>query len=175
MQTFLTILYVLVCFFLIMVVLLQSGKGGGMGSAFGGTSQTVFGGAGAGNILTKLTAVGAASFMILSATMAYLSSSSESALERAQQDMEAREAARSGALLGDGDDAPEPADPAEMSIPEAQADDDGDDADGEPEEAADGPADDDGLGDPPPPEEPDTGGDAPEPEVDGLDEVPDGL
>ena len=38
MQTFLTIVYVLVCLFLILVVLLQSGKGGGMGTALGGGS-----------------------------------------------------------------------------------------------------------------------------------------
>lgn len=88
MYTFLSILYVLVCLFLIGVVLLQSGKGGGMGSAFGGAgggSQTVFGGAGAGNFLTKATAVFAAAFMLLSMTLAYLSSDkdAEEALERA--------------------------------------------------------------------------------------------
>ena len=44
MYLFLSILYCLVCAFLIFVVLLQQGRGGGMGSAFGGSSQTVFGG-----------------------------------------------------------------------------------------------------------------------------------
>jgi preprotein translocase subunit SecG len=122
MQTFLLVLYILVCFFLILVVLLQSGRGGGMGSAFGGTSQAVFGGAGAGNILTKFTAVGAALFMLLSATMAYVSSSSESALERARRDIEAREEARSGAAFGGAGDSPvDEAAPAGMSDPEAAA------------------------------------------------------
>ena len=86
MQTFLTIVYVLVCLFLILVVLLQSGKGGGMGTALGGGSggaQQVFGGAGAGNILTRATAVSAALFMILSATLAYMSSSPDASLRRA--------------------------------------------------------------------------------------------
>ncbi|MBW2464391.1 MAG: preprotein translocase subunit SecG, partial [Deltaproteobacteria bacterium] len=85
MFTFLSVIYVMVCIFLIMVVLLQSGKGGGMG-ALGGQaagSQTVFGGAGAGNFLTRLTAICAALFMILSAALAYLSSSGEQSLERA--------------------------------------------------------------------------------------------
>jgi protein translocase SecG subunit len=46
--------YILCCSFLILVVLLQQGKGGGMGGAFGGGGgQTVFGGAGAGNALTR--------------------------------------------------------------------------------------------------------------------------
>ena len=50
-----TIVHVAVCAFLILVILLQQGRGGGMGAAFGGASQQVFGGAGAGNFLTKLT------------------------------------------------------------------------------------------------------------------------
>ena len=62
--TIVSIFYVLVCAFLILVVLLQQGKGGGMGSAFGGGGgQTVFGGAGAGNFLTRLTAI-AANFLL---------------------------------------------------------------------------------------------------------------
>ena len=59
MITFLTVLHVIVCVFLILVVLLQAGKGGGMGIAFGGGggSQTVFGSSGAGNFLTRLTSI----------------------------------------------------------------------------------------------------------------------
>jgi preprotein translocase subunit SecG len=83
--TFVTISYVIVCFFLVGVVLLQSGKGGGLGSAFGGggggAGQQVFGGAGAGNILTKLTAISAALFMLLSILLAYLSSSGDQGLD----------------------------------------------------------------------------------------------
>ena len=82
MITFLTVTYVVVCLFLIFVVLLQAGKGGGMGAAFGGgASQSVFGGAGAGNILTRMTVVSAMLFMTLSATLAYLSSTSEKSLD----------------------------------------------------------------------------------------------
>jgi preprotein translocase subunit SecG len=94
MTTFLTVLYVLVCIFLILVVLLQAGRGGGMGSAFGGSSQTVFGGAGAGNFLQKLTVTMAAMFMILSASLAYISSSSEKALDKAAEAVKVREEAR---------------------------------------------------------------------------------
>ena len=72
--TFLVIVHISVCLFLILTVLLQAGKGGGMGAAFGGGgSATVFGGRGAGNFLTKLTTASAAAFMILSILLARMS------------------------------------------------------------------------------------------------------
>jgi preprotein translocase subunit SecG len=92
MYTFLSILYVLVCVFLILVVLLQPGRGGVGGAFGGGTSQTVFGGSGAGNFLTRLTSISAALFMILSATLAYMSSSSDKSLEAATQAARAKAA-----------------------------------------------------------------------------------
>jgi preprotein translocase subunit SecG len=79
MVTFLTILHVFVCVFLIIVVLLQAGKGGGMGIAFGGGgSQTVFGSSGAGNFLTKLTSAAAFIFLITSLGLAHYSSQQDS-------------------------------------------------------------------------------------------------
>src|SRR5262245_58072463 len=79
MYTVLTIVHVVVCTFLILVVLLQAGKGGGMGIAFGGGgSQTVFGSSGAGNFLTRLTAICATIFFLNSLALAYLSSQSDS-------------------------------------------------------------------------------------------------
>ncbi len=80
MVTFLTILHVMVCVFLIIVVLLQAGKGGGMGIAFGGGggSQTVFGSSGAGNFLTKLTSVTAFLFLVTSLGLAHYSSQQDS-------------------------------------------------------------------------------------------------
>lgn len=75
MVTFLVIVHVLVCLTVIMVVLLQTGKGADIGAAFGsGGSQTVFGSRGAGNFLTKLTAAAGALFMITSLGLAILSS-----------------------------------------------------------------------------------------------------
>jgi preprotein translocase subunit SecG len=94
MYTFLSILYVLICLFLILVVLLQPGRGGVGGAFGGGSSQTVFGGSGAGNFLTKLTSVSAALFMLLSATLAYMSSSSDKSLERAAEAARAKTAAK---------------------------------------------------------------------------------
>ena len=93
MHTFLSILYVFVCLFLILVVLLQSGKGGGLGSAFGGSSTQIFGGAGAGNLLTRLTAVSAFLFMTLSVALAFYSTSGEQALDRAIREQAAAQEA----------------------------------------------------------------------------------
>src|SRR5579883_1741617 len=74
LTTFLDIVHVFVCLFLMLVVLLQQGKGGGMGAAFGGgAAQQVFGGRGAGNILTRATAICATIFILTSMGLAYLS------------------------------------------------------------------------------------------------------
>jgi preprotein translocase subunit SecG len=65
------IVYIVVCIFLIVVVLLQHGKGADIGVSLGaGSSQTVFGARGAGNFLTKLTTVSAVLFMVLAFTLA---------------------------------------------------------------------------------------------------------
>lgn len=82
MATFLSVLHVFVCLFLILVVLLQQGKGGGLGSAFGGAAtQQVFGGRGAGNFLTRMTWVCAAVFILTSVSLAYIASSGDRSLE----------------------------------------------------------------------------------------------
>jgi preprotein translocase subunit SecG len=88
-QTFLTVVHVFVCFFLILVVLLQQGKGsGGMGGVLGGAGAQVFGGRGAGNFMTRLTAICAVIFMATSMSLAYLSSAGDRELrdfEKSQQ------------------------------------------------------------------------------------------
>src|SRR5438046_9096164 len=58
------VIHVLACLFLIVVVLLQTGKGADMGAVFGGGSQTLFGSSGAGNFLTTLTTGTATAFML---------------------------------------------------------------------------------------------------------------
>lgn len=74
MSIFLVIIHVIVCVALIMIVLLQTGKGADMGAAFGGGgSQTLFGSTGASSFLTKLTTVAAVIFMITSFALAYRS------------------------------------------------------------------------------------------------------
>ncbi len=80
MSTFLSIVHVFVCLFLILVVLLQQGRGGGLGSAFGGASQQVFGGRGAGNFMTRLTWGCAVVFILTSVSLAYIASSGDRSL-----------------------------------------------------------------------------------------------
>ena len=78
MLTLITIIHVFAAAVLILSILLQSGKGGGMGSAFGGASQTFFGGHGAGGFLAKLTTTVAVSFMLTSLWLSILSGSPDS-------------------------------------------------------------------------------------------------
>jgi len=74
MTILLTILHVVVSFFLIAVVLLQSGKGAEMGASFGSSgSQSVFGAGGSTTFLSKMTTGAAVIFMLTSLTLAYIS------------------------------------------------------------------------------------------------------
>ncbi|RKF15585.1 preprotein translocase subunit SecG [Alginatibacterium sediminis] len=73
MYTVLIVAYLLIALTLIGLVLLQQGKGADMGASFGsGASNTVFGSSGSGNFLTRMTAVMAAGFFILSLVLGNL-------------------------------------------------------------------------------------------------------
>jgi preprotein translocase subunit SecG len=83
----LTILHIIICFFLIVVVLLQSGKAADLAGAFGGMgSQTAFGPRGAATLLSKATTVAAVLFMLNSIALGILHSrqagAGESVIER---------------------------------------------------------------------------------------------
>jgi len=79
METVLNVLHIFGTLFLILVILLQTGKGAAMGSGLGaGSSQTMFGSAGAGNFLSKLTAGVAILFLVTSLSLAILSSKKDS-------------------------------------------------------------------------------------------------
>jgi len=87
MTIVLTIIHIIVCFFLVVVVLLQSGKAADLAGAFGGMgSQTAFGPRGSATVLSKATTIAAAVFMVTSLSLAILasrgSSSSGSVLEK---------------------------------------------------------------------------------------------
>jgi len=149
METLVKILHVIVCIFLMLTVLLQAGKGGGMGAAFGGGSSmgTVFGGSGAGNFLRRLTVGAAVIFMITSMTLAWMATPTTDPLEKywAQQHKAAldREKAHEAAVgdekkapAADGKAAPaedgEGVGPDEMvDTPEGEAGDDAIDTPGE--------------------------------------------
>ena len=77
MENLLIFFYILISISLILIILLQQGKGSDIGSAFGaGSSNTMFGSSSSSNPLTKVTAILAAIFLILSLSITYLSRSS---------------------------------------------------------------------------------------------------
>lgn len=81
-HTPLVVVHVIACLFLILVILIQPGKAGGLGVFGSGGAQQVFGGRGAGNFLTKTTWATGAIFFITSMSLAYLSSSTDEALQK---------------------------------------------------------------------------------------------
>ena len=73
----LTIVHVIVCFFLIVVILLQSGKAADLAGAFGGMgSQTAFGPRGSATLLSKATTVSAVVFMVTSISLSIIATKS---------------------------------------------------------------------------------------------------
>lgn len=116
MTLFLTVLHVTVCILLIVVILLQQGKGAEIGAVFGGgASSTVFGSRGAGNFFTRLTAAAAILFMVTSLSLSVIGAQSvgESLLD--EEDTAAPPAAEQFQeipLETPGNAAPEGAEPA---------------------------------------------------------------
>ena len=108
MQVFIIGLHVFLCLFLILVVLLQPGKGADFGAAMGGSSQEAFGAAGSVSILTKLTAIVAAMFMGTSLGLAWYSNTDGSGSELSPEALEeaAGDAANSQEATPEADAAP---------------------------------------------------------------------
>jgi preprotein translocase subunit SecG len=82
MTILLTIIHIIVCFFLIGIVLLQGGKGAELGAAFGGSSQTIFGSRGAATVFSKITTIAAVVFMITSLTLAVITAKGGSVVKK---------------------------------------------------------------------------------------------
>jgi preprotein translocase subunit SecG len=116
------VIHVLACLFLIVVVLLQTGKGADMGAVFGGGSQTLFGSGGAGNFLTKLTTGMAIAFMATSLILTYGASRSATSnlLKRLPAPAAETEPAPPPAAPAEGEATP-PAPPAEVPVESAPA------------------------------------------------------
>ncbi len=81
LMSFLLSIHVLLSIAIIVLVLLQQGKGADAGAAFGGSSSNFFGSAGAGNFLTKTTTWLAIGFFVISLALAYLISHREKSTE----------------------------------------------------------------------------------------------
>ena len=72
MSILVVLFHLTACIALIAIVLLQTGKGAEMGAAFGGASQTLFGGTGGSSFMSKLTTGAAIVFMITSLLLSYM-------------------------------------------------------------------------------------------------------
>lgn len=77
MMTFVTTVHCITIVFLVIAVLVQSGKGAEISASFGGSSQTVFGSSGGANFFTRFTAGAATVFFITSITLTLLGSQSK--------------------------------------------------------------------------------------------------
>ncbi|MDY0360246.1 MAG: preprotein translocase subunit SecG [Desulforegulaceae bacterium] len=89
MTIFLVTIHIIASIMIIIMVLLQAGKGSSLGAALGGGSnQTLFGPTGSGNILTKITTGLAIVFMLTSISLAYMSgkSTSSSVVDKIKQE-----------------------------------------------------------------------------------------
>ncbi|MEJ2718194.1 MAG: preprotein translocase subunit SecG, partial [Deltaproteobacteria bacterium] len=72
--TLIVVIHIVVCIALILIILLQTGKGADIGAVFGGgSSHTVFGSTGASSFLSKVTIAAAVTFMLTSIVLSYFS------------------------------------------------------------------------------------------------------
>ena len=76
MATLITVVHIITCALIVLVVLMQSGKGAEISASFGGSSQTVFGSSGGANFFTKFTFGLAAVFMATSLILTIVGSKS---------------------------------------------------------------------------------------------------
>ena len=72
MQTFVLVVHIILAVLMIVLILVQHGKGADAGASFGGGAATVFGASGSGNFMTRLTAIFTALFFVTSLTLAIL-------------------------------------------------------------------------------------------------------
>ena len=124
MEAFITGLHVVLCLFLILVVLLQPGKGADFGAAMGGTSTAQTGSAAQGaTLIGKLTAVVASLFMVTSMALAWFSNQGHTSVitdDALQQELEEQEAEDQGTETPDAaptgdEEAPEGSEAPDMA------------------------------------------------------------
>ena len=112
-------LHLLICVGLVGVILIQSGKGGGLsGGAFGGATQTVFGGRGAVDFITRATIGLGVAFFVTSMTLALMTSTGGTQRGKSLMQSEARKAVQAQKSQGGRIPAPQGA-PAPIGAPPA--------------------------------------------------------
>jgi len=119
MYTLILIIHILVCFFMIFIVLIQSGKGAELGAAFGGSSQTLFGARGAATFFSKMTTTAAIVFMITSLSLAIITAKGGSVVKKspaATQQRQIPQGPVGGPLQG-----PQPGQPSKPNVPAVPA------------------------------------------------------
>lgn len=102
MKIILLLIHVSVCFGLILIVLLQRGKGASMGAVFGGSSQAVFGSAGATSFMHKITTICAIVFMLTSLGLSFLMSTAPKSSVMEGVSQKEAPVAQEGAPPGEG-------------------------------------------------------------------------
>lgn len=120
LSTLILIVHLIVSLFLIVIVLIQGGKGSEMGAAFGGSSQTLFGARGAATFFSKLTTVAAVVFMLSSFLLAIAQSKSGSIMNAVPAGTQTQKQSNipqgaTGPVQG------QPTQPAQQSAPAAPA------------------------------------------------------
>jgi preprotein translocase subunit SecG len=120
MITLLIIIHIIVCFILVAIVLLQSGKGAELGAAFGGgSSHTLFGSRGAATFLNKMTTAAAIVFMITSLTLAIVTAKGGSVVKKPSVAEEKRSIPSTpGPIQGGG---VKPGQPVQQKVPQTPA------------------------------------------------------
>ena len=105
MYALLTVLFVIVAFLLVFVILIQSGKGGGLAGIAGGDMNTTFGGKGSAPFLTKATTILATLFMLIALVLGFMTRGTEAQSSIMDRERARREASPARTL-------PEVAEPA---------------------------------------------------------------
>lgn len=107
MTLFITALHVVLCILLVLIILLQPGKGGDVGAAFGGGGgSTMFGPRGPAGLLARATTIVAVLFMVTSITLSMKSSRSEHRAGSLEEEMELLQREIEAEREGGGEDLP---------------------------------------------------------------------
>jgi len=123
MYTFTVFIHITACLALILIVLLQTGRGAEMGAAFGGASNTLFGASGGSTFMSKLTTAAAIVFMLTCLGLTLLSAGpkTKSIMENVPVEVPQGPAVPEAKPVAPATGQPRPAEPAPGTTPEEAA------------------------------------------------------